>query len=47
MVSVNHQGLVFPELPFGGIGDSGDGKEGGTEAMEPYLITRFYTHLTE
>ncbi|WP_425418548.1 NAD-dependent succinate-semialdehyde dehydrogenase [Oricola indica] len=47
MVSVNHQGLVFPELPFGGIGDSGDGKEGGTEAMEPYLITRFSTHLTE
>jgi succinate-semialdehyde dehydrogenase/glutarate-semialdehyde dehydrogenase len=47
MVSINHQGLVFPELPFGGIGDSGDGKEGGTEAMEPYLITRFFTHLMD
>jgi len=47
MVSVNHQGLVFPELPFGGIGDSGDGKEGGSEAIEPYLITRFFTHLMD
>lgn len=44
MVSINHQGLVFPELPFGGIGDSGDGREGGTEALEAYLVTRFYTH---
>lgn len=47
MVSINHQGLVFPELPFGGIDDSGDGKEGGSEAVEPYLITRFFTHLME
>lgn len=45
MVSVNHQGLVFPEIPFGGIRHSGDGKEGGAEAIEPYLITRFFSHL--
>lgn len=45
MVSVNHNGLVFPEVPFGGIKHSGDGKEGGAEAIEPYLITRFFSHL--
>lgn len=45
MVSINHQGLVYPELPFGGIGHSGDGKEGGIEALEPYLVTRFSTHF--
>lgn len=45
MVSINHQGLIYPELPFGGIGDSGDGKEGGIEALEPYLVTKFSTHF--
>ncbi|MBX9711621.1 MAG: NAD-dependent succinate-semialdehyde dehydrogenase [Xanthobacteraceae bacterium] len=40
MLSVNHHGLGLPEIPFGGIQDSGYGSEGGIEAMEAYLNTK-------
>lgn len=43
MVSINHYGLGVPETPFGGVGDSGYGFEGGAEAIEAYLQTRFIT----
>jgi succinate-semialdehyde dehydrogenase / glutarate-semialdehyde dehydrogenase len=46
MVSINHHGLGLPETPFGGVKDSGYGSEGGSEAMEPYLISKFVTHST-
>jgi len=45
MVSINHLGLALPEVPFGGINDSGYGTEGGADALEPYLNTKFVTHL--
>lgn len=45
MVSVNHYGLALPEVPFGGVKDSGYGSEGGTEAIEPYLNTKFASVL--
>lgn len=45
MLSVNHLGLALPEVPFGGLGDSGYGTEGGSEAVEAYLDTRFVTQL--
>lgn len=45
MLSVNHFGLGIPETPFGGVRDSGFGVEGGAEAIEPYLQTRFFTSL--
>ncbi|MDF2999788.1 MAG: Aldehyde dehydrogenase, partial [Xanthobacteraceae bacterium] len=45
MVSINHHGLALPEVPFGGIKDSGYGSEGGTEAMEAYVNTKFVTQL--
>ena len=45
MMSINHLGLAVPEAPFGGVGDSGYGSEGGSEAMESYLNTKFVTHL--
>jgi succinate-semialdehyde dehydrogenase/glutarate-semialdehyde dehydrogenase len=41
MVSINHFGLGIPETPFGGVRDSGHGSEGGSEAIEEYLQTRF------
>jgi len=41
MVSINHLGLALPETPFGGVKDSGYGSEGGTEAMEAYLNSKF------
>ena len=43
MLTINHNGLALPEVPFGGIKDSGHGSEGGTEAMEAYLNTKFVT----
>ncbi len=43
MVSINHFGLGLPEAPFGGMKESGHGFEGGTEAIEAYLQTRFVT----
>ncbi len=41
MISINHLGLALPEVPFGGVKDSGYGTEGGTEAIEAYLNTKF------
>jgi len=41
MMSINHYGLALPELPFGGVRDSGYGSEGGLEAVEAYLTTKF------
>lgn len=43
MVAINHHGLGHPETPFGGINDSGYGSEGGSEALEGYLNTKFVT----
>ena len=45
MVSINHMGLALPEVPFGGVKDSGYGSEGGTEAIEAYLNTKFVTQI--
>jgi succinate-semialdehyde dehydrogenase/glutarate-semialdehyde dehydrogenase len=46
MLSMNHHGLAVPETPFGGVKDSGYGSEGGPEAVEAYLATKFISHLT-
>jgi succinate-semialdehyde dehydrogenase / glutarate-semialdehyde dehydrogenase len=43
MVSINHIGFGLPETPFGGMKESGHGFEGGSEAIESYLQTRFVT----
>ena len=43
MVSINHHGLALPEVPFGGVKDSGYGSEGGSEAIEAYLNHKFIT----
>jgi succinate-semialdehyde dehydrogenase / glutarate-semialdehyde dehydrogenase len=41
MMAINHHGLALPEVPFGGVKDSGYGSEGGAEALEGYLNTKF------
>jgi len=46
MVSINHHGLALPELPFGGVKDSGYGSEGGSEALEAYLNPKFVSQMT-
>ena len=41
MLTVNQLGLAVPETPFGGVKESGYGSEGGPEALDPYLVTKF------
>jgi len=41
MITINHSGLALPEVPFGGVKDSGYGSEGGSEAIEAYLNSKF------
>ena len=41
MITINHLGLALPEVPFGGVKDSGYGSEGGSEAIEAYLHPKF------
>src|ERR1700722_14549441 len=45
MVSINHHGLALPEVRFGGVKDSGYGSEGGADALDAYLNTKFITQL--
>lgn len=46
MVSINHHGIALPETPFGGMKDSGYGWEGGAEAIDAYLATKFVTQAS-
>ena len=43
MMTINHLGLALPEIPFGGVKDSGYGSEGGSEAIEAYLNPKLVT----
>jgi succinate-semialdehyde dehydrogenase/glutarate-semialdehyde dehydrogenase len=43
MMTINHLGFALPEVPFGGVKDSGYGTEGGADALEPYLVAKFVT----
>jgi succinate-semialdehyde dehydrogenase / glutarate-semialdehyde dehydrogenase len=45
MMTINHIGLGLPEVPFGGVKDSGYGTEGGPEAINAYLNTKFISLL--
>jgi succinate-semialdehyde dehydrogenase/glutarate-semialdehyde dehydrogenase len=45
MVTINHLGLALPEVPFGGVKDSGYGSEGGSEAIEAYLNSKFISQF--
>ena len=45
MVAINNVALALPEVPFGGVKDSGYGSEGGSEAIEAYLVTKFITQV--
>ena len=43
MVAVNKGLLSDPAAPFGGVKQSGIGREGGFEGIEEYLETQFIT----
>jgi len=40
MLWINQPAAPWPEMPFGGVKDSGYGSEGGPEALEAYMNTR-------
>jgi succinate-semialdehyde dehydrogenase/glutarate-semialdehyde dehydrogenase len=44
MMTINANGLAFPEIPYGGVKDSGYGSEGGSEAIDAFLVTKFVSH---
>lgn len=46
MLSLNHYGLAVPEVPFGGVKDSGYGSEGGSKAVESHLSTKFVSQAS-
>jgi succinate-semialdehyde dehydrogenase/glutarate-semialdehyde dehydrogenase len=41
MVGVNNLVIACAEAPFGGVKGSGFGREGGSEATEPYTVTKY------
>jgi succinate-semialdehyde dehydrogenase/glutarate-semialdehyde dehydrogenase len=43
-VSINTLEASLPETPFGGIKSSGNGREGGTEGLHNYMITKNVSH---
>lgn len=46
MLWINQPATPTPEMPFGGVKDSGYGSEGGPEAMEAYLVTKAVSVMT-
>lgn len=46
MLWINQAATPTPEIPFGGVKDSGYGSEGGPEALEAYLLTKSITVST-
>ena len=45
MTTINHLGLALPEVPFGGVRESGYGTEGGSDAIDAYLVKKFITQV--
>lgn len=45
-LSINHYTSSFPEVPFGGIKDSGYGREGGSEGLDGYTYVKGVTQVT-
>ena len=44
-VAINHLTVSTTGIPFGGIKDSGSGREGGTEGVRSYTVAKTITHL--
>ena len=45
VIGINQMVVTIPETPFGGVGDSGWGREGGTEGLEAYTVRKYLGHL--
>ncbi|MGD9805055.1 MAG: NAD-dependent succinate-semialdehyde dehydrogenase [Hyphomicrobiaceae bacterium] len=44
-LSINHFVASIAETPFGGVKDSGYGREGGVEGLESYTVVKNVSHL--
>jgi succinate-semialdehyde dehydrogenase / glutarate-semialdehyde dehydrogenase len=45
-LSINHLTASYAETPFGGVKDSGFGREGGIEGLQGYTVVKNVSHLT-
>lgn len=45
-LSINHYVASLAETPFGGVKDSGYGREGGVEGLTHYTVVKNVSHLT-
>src|SRR6185437_6785583 len=43
-LSINHYVASIAETPFGGVKESGYGREGGTEGLQCYTVTKNVSH---
>jgi succinate-semialdehyde dehydrogenase/glutarate-semialdehyde dehydrogenase len=43
-LSINHFVACVAETPFGGVKDSGYGREGGTEGLQCYTVAKNVSH---
>lgn len=46
MLSINHFSGASPNIPFGGVKNSGYGREGGARCFDSYLTCKSVSHLT-
>jgi succinate-semialdehyde dehydrogenase/glutarate-semialdehyde dehydrogenase len=46
IIGINHHGQPAIETPFGGVQDSGQGKENGSEGLESYMHSKLISHKT-
>ena len=44
-LSINHFVASIAETPFGGVKESGYGREGGTEGLACYTVAKNVSHL--
>lgn len=44
ILSINHFGTSQADTPFGGVKQSGYGREGGSETLNGFMITKFVSH---
>ena len=45
MIGINTPQISLPETPFGGVGQSGNGSEGGSEGVAGYLTTKYVSQF--
>jgi succinate-semialdehyde dehydrogenase/glutarate-semialdehyde dehydrogenase len=46
-LAINHFTASIAETPFGGVKESGYGREGGTEGLGCYTVTKLVSHLAD